>query len=195
MTVEAARGTSSGVGLPGGAREKRQPASLKITTPEGVTLFFNLADVGERATAFAIDFFIWTVATIVFYLILVDVIVGVIRPGSQVGLAVGLSIILFLGFVVRKLYFIHLDLAWQGSTPGKRAIGIRVVDRKGGPLQPMAVIARNLTREVEIFMPAGHHDVAGPQQRPGGEPGAGHLDAAVFRRCRCSTGTGCAAAT
>jgi hypothetical protein len=30
-----------------------------------------------------------------------------------------------------------------------------VIDRRGGPLTPSAVFARNLTREVEMFLPAG----------------------------------------
>jgi len=41
---------------------------------------------------------------------------------GQIGLTVALSIMLFLGFAVRNLYFIHFELAWQGSTPGKRAV-------------------------------------------------------------------------
>src|SRR5262249_2352381 len=47
------------------------------------------------------------------------------------------------------------ELAWQGATPGKRITGLRVIDRRGGPLLPSAVIARNLTREFEIFLPIG----------------------------------------
>jgi uncharacterized RDD family membrane protein YckC len=74
---------------------------------------------------------------------------------NSVGFAAALSIIFFTAFVVRNLYFIHFELAWQGATPGKRSVGVRVVDSKGGPLMPMAVIARNLTREFEFFMPFG----------------------------------------
>jgi hypothetical protein len=32
---------------------------------------------------------------------------------------------------------------------------LRVIDRGGGPLFPAAIVARNLTREVEIFLPLG----------------------------------------
>jgi uncharacterized RDD family membrane protein YckC len=152
VTVEASRSALASDFLEGRAKKRR---SIAITTPEGVTLFFDLADVGERATAFAIDFFLWTVATIFFYLILFFVVLGSFKLTGQIGLTVALSIMLFLGFAVRNLYFIHFELAWQGSTPGKRAVGIRVVDRKGGPLTPMAIVARNLTREIEIFIPLG----------------------------------------
>ena len=152
MSAEVSRHEKASVFLENRTASRRP---LNITTPEGVTLSFGLADPGERAAALAIDLMIWLAATILVYVILVVVVLGAIRLGGQVGLAVGLSIMLFLGFVIRNLYFIHFELAWQGSTPGKRAIGIRVVDRKGGPLQPLAVIARNLTREIEVFMPLG----------------------------------------
>jgi len=66
-----------------------------------------------------------------------------------------ISIALFIGFLVRNLYFVYFELAWRGSTPGKRLVGLRVVDRAGGPLSPSAVVARNLTREVEMFIPLG----------------------------------------
>jgi uncharacterized RDD family membrane protein YckC len=152
VTVEASRRSRASAFLEGRAANRR---SLDITTPEGVTLFFDLADPGERATAFAIDFFIWTVATFLIYLILIFVIFGALSLTDEVGTAIALSIMLFLGFAVRNLYFIHFELAWQGATPGKRIVGIRVVDRKGGPLLPIAIVARNLTREVEIFIPLG----------------------------------------
>ena len=50
---------------------------------------------------------------------------------------------------------IHFELVWRGATPGKRLMGIKVIDRHGGPLLPGAVIARNLTREIEYFLPVG----------------------------------------
>jgi hypothetical protein len=46
-------------------------------------------------------------------------------------------------------------MIWQGATPGKRICRLRVVDRRGGPLEPSAIVARNLTREIEAFMPLG----------------------------------------
>jgi uncharacterized RDD family membrane protein YckC len=152
MTVEASRNSLASDFLEGRAKKRN---SVTVTTPEGVNLFFNLADAGERATAFAIDFAVWTIATILFYLVLFFVVFGAFKLTGQIGLTIALSIMLFLGFAIRNFYFIHFELAWQGSTPGKRAVGIRVVDRKGGPLTPMAIVARNLTREVEIFIPLG----------------------------------------
>jgi uncharacterized RDD family membrane protein YckC len=120
-----------------------------IVTPEGVPVTVELADHGERLTAFTIDVCIWMLLTLLIYLPLFFM---VIRGDAAL---FAISVVLFVGFVVRNLYFIHFELAWRGATPGKRFVGLRVIDRRGGPLLPAAVIARNLTREVEAFIPLG----------------------------------------
>jgi uncharacterized RDD family membrane protein YckC len=124
-------------------------AERTIVTPEGVPLTVELAEYGERASAFLIDLMIWLLASIAILLLLV------LTPFHGLTSIVVISLLLFTAFVVRNLYFIHFELSWHGATPGKRLIGIRVIDRHGGPLLPSAVIARNLTREVEIFIPLG----------------------------------------
>src|SRR6266700_7667572 len=125
-------------------RRKRE-----IITPEGVSLPVELADFGERLSAFFIDWVIWVVATIAIYL---PIILSIGRAG---GILIAISVGLFIAFIIRNLYFVYFEVAWRGATPGKRAVGLRVIDRHGGPLLPTAVIARNLTREVEMFLPLG----------------------------------------
>jgi uncharacterized RDD family membrane protein YckC len=120
-----------------------------ILTPEGVLLPIDLADHGERAVALVIDLFVWLCVTALLYL----AIAAFLLEGVMVEVAV--TLILFLAFIVRNLYFVYFELAWQGATPGKWVTGLRVIDRRGGPLTPSAVFARNLTREVEMFLPAG----------------------------------------
>jgi uncharacterized RDD family membrane protein YckC len=128
-----------------GVRRRRRD----IITPEGVTIPVELADYGERLSAFFIDWVIWTVATIAIYL---PIILLIGKAGS---ILIAISLALFVGFIIRNLYFVYFEIAWRGATPGKRAVGLRVIDRQGGPLLPTAVIARNLTREVEMFLPRG----------------------------------------
>ena len=130
--------------LEGSRRARRQ-----IITPEGVPLTVELADYGERVVALVLDLFIWLVATLAIFIPLVYAI------GVSGGSLIAISIALFIGFLIRNLYFVFFELAWRGATPGKRLVGLRVIDRTGGPLLPSAVIARNLTREVEMFIPLG----------------------------------------
>ena len=125
--------------------EPRSRRTRDIITPEGVALQVEVADPGQRLAALIIDMIIWLAATIV-------IILGLVAAFIK-GIDVAVTLAAFLAFLLRNLYFIHFELAWQGSTPGKRAVGIRVIDRKGGVLTPSAIVARNLTREVEIFLP------------------------------------------
>jgi uncharacterized RDD family membrane protein YckC len=129
--------------------EGRRQRRREIITPEGVPLTIDIAEYGDRATAFVIDLFIWLCTTLGLFLLL-----ALLTTQGVAGM-VTLSVFLFLTFLVRNLYFIYFELNWQGATPGKRIIGLRVIDRSGGPLLPWAVIARNLTREIEAFIPLG----------------------------------------
>jgi len=55
--------------LEGSRRQQRQ-----IVTPEGVPIPIELADYGERLIAFAIDWFIWTLLSLVFFLAILGAI-------------------------------------------------------------------------------------------------------------------------
>lgn len=128
--------------LPSAGKNHRE-----IVSPEGVPLAVELADFGERAVAFTIDFILLNAAILVIYIPL-----SYLRLLDLSG-EILTGVMMFLSFLIRNTYFLHFELAWRGATPGKRITGLRVIDRRGGPLLPSAVIARNLTREFEIFMP------------------------------------------
>ena len=120
-----------------------------ILTPEGVELPVDLAEPGERLVAFMIDVFVWVCATATLYVGIVALLLsGYAGP-------IAITLILFIAFIVRNLYFIYFEILWRGATPGKRVCGLRVIDRRGGPTESGAIVARNLTREVEVFLPVG----------------------------------------
>ena len=125
-------------------------ARREIITPEGVAVPVDLAEHGARAVAFAIDLFIWLLTLIVVVILLFS-IAGISTTAGKIAV----SIALFFAFLVRNAYFVFFEMAWRGQTPGKRLTGLRVIDASGGPLQPSAVVARNLTREIEMFIPIG----------------------------------------
>ena len=118
-----------------------------IVSPEGVPLDIQVAGHGERLTAFAIDITFMFVTIALLYVLMVFLFF------TRTNVSVGMTLILFIAFIVRNLYFLHFELAWQGRTPGKKICGLRVINRTGGELTPSSVIARNLTREVEFFLP------------------------------------------
>jgi uncharacterized RDD family membrane protein YckC len=125
--------------LPLGRRQRA------IVTPEGVPLVVELADRGSRAAAFILD---------LVFIILIMVVGLIVLIFTAEVLRVWALVIGLLGFfLLRIFYFPITELTWRGATLGKRILGLKVIDRHGGPLKPEAIVVRNLMREVEVFMP------------------------------------------
>lgn len=128
--------------------EPRLPRSLRrsFVTPEGVDLQLELGSAGARAAAFMLDAFLMLVI-----LILVTIAVAYLIEGGKSQI---LEILWLVGFfVLRNGWFVLFEISGRGATPGKMALGLRVVARDGAPLTGGAVIARNAMREIEIFLP------------------------------------------
>jgi uncharacterized RDD family membrane protein YckC len=126
----------------------KAPASLRrgFVTPEGVDLQLELGSAGARAAAFMIDALI-----IIAILVVATIIVIVLAVASQSAL---LAIVWLLGFfVLRNGWFTLFEMGGRGATPGKRAMGLRVVARDGARLTGGAVIGRNAMREIEVILP------------------------------------------
>jgi uncharacterized RDD family membrane protein YckC len=120
-----------------------------LVTPEGVDLGVVLGEAGQRAGAFLLDALILCIVLVVMTLI---AIFGIFGVGDQALQPV--AVIWLLGFfVLRNGYFIAMEMRPRAATFGKRIVGLRVVARDGGRLTGDAVIARNLMREIEVFLP------------------------------------------
>ncbi len=118
----------------------------QFITPEGVDLELKIASSGLRFGALLID-----VSLIVVSLFLFSLFMLWLGVSSESSIA---STIWMLGFfIVRTFWFIGFELGQRAATPGKRMMGIRVVARDGGRLTADAVVARNLIRELELFLP------------------------------------------
>jgi len=128
-----------------------QKLKRTITTPEGVILPVLLADRGDRLTAVLIDVVMIVLCLIAVAIVGGGIIFGVL--GASRGSGTVYALMLLSWFLIRIFYFSYFELRGQGSTPGKRKIGLRVIDRSGGPLQPGSVFVRNIVREIELFMP------------------------------------------
>lgn len=117
----------------------------EIVTPEGIPLRFSLARAGDRAAAFVLDMVLQTVV-----LVAISLGLSYAVGGAETWLT---AVIVVLAFLLGNFYFAVFEVRWQGATPGKRKIGIRVIDARGGQLEISAVLARNLVRELEVWMP------------------------------------------
>jgi uncharacterized RDD family membrane protein YckC len=117
----------------------------EVVTPEGVPLRFNLAGAGDRVGAFAID------CAILLGACLGLLVVAILATVTTRGLGIAISLLAF--FLLRNFYFTWFECRAAGATPGKRLLGLRVIDAHGGMLTPEAVFARNFMREIELFVP------------------------------------------
>lgn len=120
------------------------PTTREIVTPEGVPVRFVLARAGDRFGAFVIDGFLIVAACAGLTVLAIPAAAAL--PGAT------LAVALVLFFLLRNFYFTWFECR-SGTTPGKRLVGLRVIDAHGGMLTAEAVIARNLMREVELFLP------------------------------------------
>ncbi|MBD9370579.1 RDD family protein [Xanthomonas sp. XNM01] len=111
----------------------------EVVTPEGVALHLPAAGPVPRALAWAIDF-----AARGAIMLVIGMLLGVMGKFGQ-----GLYLVAM--FLVFWAYPIVFEAAWHGQTPGKRALGLRVVSGDGAPLGWLPAIVRNLLRTVDML--------------------------------------------
>lgn len=127
---------------------------LIIETPERVPLQFALASIGNRFLACAFDHLMQFVA--IFLLAYVYIAATESRTLSEVSgdLPRWVIAILFIAvFLVIAGYFIFFEWFWNGQTPGKRILKLRVIREDGRPITFWEAAARNLIRLFDM-MPA-----------------------------------------
>lgn len=125
-----------------------------LVTPEGVSLNITLASASGRLGALIIDMLLILAIVIgyILLLLLLEQIFDLKAFRGSFGEFFQVISIIFL-FFLRNGYFLALELGPRGATWGKRITGMRVAARDGGRLTAEAIIARNLLREVEFFLP------------------------------------------
>ena len=142
-------------------RLRRSDRGRIMVTPEGIALPITVASRGSRAGALLLDFgfiFAAIVATSIALLWIAGGTFNLLEHASDasaVGHALQFLFILWIAamFLFRNAYFLVFELGARGATPGKRLTGIRIAARDGGRLTAEMVIARNLLRDVELFLP------------------------------------------
>lgn len=128
-----------------------QDEFLSIQTPENIVFGYEVAGVGTRFIAAAIDTILLVVVLIVtglattFFLSLA----GAESLGG--GWVVGIYSV--LSFVILWGYYVVFELVWTGQSPGKRYMGLRVIGRDGTPVGVVASLIRNFVRLID-FVPA-----------------------------------------
>jgi uncharacterized RDD family membrane protein YckC len=156
----------------------------RVLTPESVEFVYELAGLGARMAAVALDHLIvlgllialWIVAC--FLGLFAFVLAGPVLAGALLG-----TFLLYFG------YFTYFEWRWNGQTPGKRAMDLRVIDDRGMNIDLFQALMRNLFRVVDMapflrqldFIAIGFYGVGGlaallnPRQKRLGDWAAGTL--------------------
>jgi uncharacterized RDD family membrane protein YckC len=143
----------------------------RVLTPEGLSLPFVVAPAGDRLSAFLFDTLLITGATVLAW--------GLAALSSLVGMtALGVSFAVLVGFLLWNFYFIYFEVHWGGVTFGKRRAQLRVISRDGGPLTAEAIFARNILRDLELYIPL--MALLAPDQMLPEAPGWGRLLAVIW---------------
>jgi uncharacterized RDD family membrane protein YckC len=111
-----------------------------LETPEGALLPLTPAGFGVRILAQLLDLMIRFCITAVLFILLA------LLGGMGVGIA------LILTFLLEWFYPVFFEVSRQGRTPGKKWMGIRVVNDDGTPITFGPSLLRNLLRVVD-FLP------------------------------------------
>jgi uncharacterized RDD family membrane protein YckC len=125
---------------------------LVIETPERVPLHFALASIGNRFLAVAIDHAIQLLTAGL--IVLAAAILASFSFTEQLisGLpkwVYALSTILL--FLLVDTYFAFFEWIWNGQTPGKRWMKLRVIREDGRPITFWEASVRNLLRSFDMF--------------------------------------------
>ena len=123
-------------------------AEMAVVTPESVSFSYEVAGIGSRFLALFIDHlleiaFLMAIGAAVYY------------SGLKADqwllrlLYVGGLLFFYLG------YFVFFDILWDGQSPGKRLLKLRVIRDGGYGLTALESILRNLLRVID-FMPCAY---------------------------------------
>ena len=125
-----------------------------IDTPENVEFSYQVAGIGSRFLAALVDSAIIVVAMVVAQLslwALFSTAWGATLMSRLAGW--GVAVYVLVTFAIFWGYYIVFEMAWNGQTPGKRWIGLRVIKVNGYPISLVDSTIRNLVRLVD-FLPA-----------------------------------------
>ncbi|MBB5192912.1 putative RDD family membrane protein YckC [Silvimonas terrae] len=112
----------------------------RVTTPEGVELTFTPAGPVRRAQAWLADAAICGV---------LQIVLGIFCTSLPGGAGTGVFLIGF--FLINSFYKVLYEVRGKGMTPGKRWMGLKVIQDDGTPLLWRAGMIRNIVRFADLL--------------------------------------------
>jgi uncharacterized RDD family membrane protein YckC len=159
--------------------------TLEVRTPESIAFRYELAGLGSRFLALVIDQVIQIAILIAIFfgialaLTRVGPSSGSDAPIGKLSESIAIAFLVVIIFTVLFGYFIVFEAAWNGQTPGKKALGLRVVRDGGYPIDFGASLIRNLIRVGEwligYYLIAAISAIVSPENKRIGDLAAGTI--------------------
>jgi uncharacterized RDD family membrane protein YckC len=127
---------------------------FSIETPEAVRFGYDIAGIGSRFLAALVD----TLLIVLLQALVLGLTIAALaaRSGDLPGGSLRAWIVAGLGLLAFGLlwgYYLFFEMIWNGQSPGKRWVGLRVIKDSGAPISFVDSAIRNLVRLID-FLPA-----------------------------------------
>ena len=118
---------------------------IRIVTPENIAFSYRLASFSQRAWAYSIDMMVLGLIVMLIGCLLLFMVSFLYFPGN-----LALAILLISVFFLYEFLGAFFETVWNGQTPGKRLLGIRVLSTGGQPINSFQAFIRNIMRIADL---------------------------------------------
>lgn len=126
---------------------------LNIDTPENVAFGYTVAGIGSRFLAALVD----TTIIVLLQVIVLFLTAFALNRAELMDTLASWTAAIFglIAFLLFWGYYIFFEMLWNGQSPGKRWVGVRVIRTDGTPVTMAESVIRNLVRIID-FLPFGY---------------------------------------
>lgn len=117
---------------------------INVVTPENVAFHYEVAGPFRRLPAYLIDLAVRVFIALV-------MLIGLWGVATIGALDFGVGFLAIGFFVLTHFYGGLFETFWNGQTPGKRLIGLRVLSVDGRPINALQAVLRNILRDVDTM--------------------------------------------
>src|SRR5688572_25913360 len=113
-------------------------SDYNVVTPERVSLQYDIAGIGSRGAAILVDLMLQSLISLVLYIALIGIALALTvfgGLGETAAFIVILVLFIIAAFALTLGYNMAFEILWNGQTPGKRSVGIRVIRENGYPIR------------------------------------------------------------
>ena len=119
---------------------------IRIVTPENIAFTYQLASLSQRAIAYCIDMLVLVFIELLIGCVLMFMVSFLYVPGGF-AMAIMFVTVFFLYWFLGAFF----ETVWNGQTPGKRLLGIRVLSTEGQPINSFQAVVRNILRFADLM--------------------------------------------